>query len=172
MTGGECPADKSEDSSSKDRFIIEVEINRAGNSRRYRKPYVAVWVEDKGGYPVKTISLWLMKDRPGPRWHPDLKQWYRADRMRQLVEDKSLVDGMSSATRSPGKYKVAWDGTDDAGAALPAGKYTFYVEAAREHGTYQLIKHPIEIGKPIQETLKGNAEIKSVKLEYQVGTAK
>ena len=113
-----------------------------------------------------------MKDRPGPRWHPDLKQWYRSDRMRQLVEEKSLVDGMSSATRSPGKYKIAWDATDDAGVALPAGKYTFYVEAAREHGTYQLIKHPFEIGKSMKETLKGNAEIKSVKLDYQVGTAK
>ena len=28
------------------------------------------------------------------------------------------------ATRSPGKYSVAWDGKDDAGKALPQGTYT------------------------------------------------
>ncbi|MFN5625729.1 MAG: DUF2271 domain-containing protein, partial [Planctomyces sp.] len=38
--------------------------------------------------------------------------------------------------------KVAWDGRDDKGDLLQSGKYTLYIEAAREHGTYQLMKHP------------------------------
>ena len=41
----------------------------AGNSRRYRRPYVAVWIEDKGGLTVRTLELWLQTRQPGPRWH-------------------------------------------------------------------------------------------------------
>ncbi|QDT11571.1 DUF2271 domain-containing protein [Planctomycetes bacterium K23_9] len=154
------------------RMVVEVEINRPDASRRYRKPYVAVWVEDKDRFPVKTIALWLMKNNPGPRWHPDLRQWYKSDRMRLLVEDESLIDGMSGATRSPGKYKFAWDGTDNDGKVLPPGEYMFYVESAREHGTYQLIKESIELGKPFKKSLSGNNEIKSVRLDYQTGASK
>jgi len=152
------------------RMVLQIEINRPTATRRYRNPYVAVWLEDEDKFPVKTIALWIMQDRPGPRWYPDLKQWYRGDRLRTLVDDADLIDGMSGATRSPGKYKVAWDGADDAGAPLAAGKYTLMVESAREHGSYQLIKHEIEIGKSLQKELKGNSEIKSVSLDYQVTT--
>lgn len=108
-----------------------------------------------------------MTDNPGPRWHPDLRQWYKGDRMRSLADDKSLIDGISGATRSPGKHKVAWDGKDNTGKPLPAGKYTLYVEAAREHGSYQLIKQEIEIGdQPFTKSITGNVEIKAVELEY------
>ncbi|MGB7342842.1 MAG: DUF2271 domain-containing protein [Pirellulaceae bacterium] len=154
------------------RMVIEVEIDRPDASRRYRKPYVAMWVEDKDKFPVKTIALWLMKDNPGPRWHPDLRQWYKSDRMRLLVEDEKLIDGMSGPTRSPGKHKVAWDGTDNKGKPLPPGQYTFYIESAREHGTYQLIKEVIELSKPFNKSLPGNNEIKSVALDYQTEVAK
>lgn len=167
-----CPADNSTTKSKSGRMVLEVEINRPAASRRYRKPYVAVWVEDGDKYPVKTIALWIMQNRPGPRWYPDLKQWYRGDRMRSLVDEKDLIDGMSSATRSPGKYKVAWDGTDDAGVPLPPGKYNLLIESAREHGTYQLIKQEFEIGKSLKKQLKGNSEIKSVSVDYKATSEK
>lgn len=41
------------------------------------------------------------------------------------------------------------------------------IEAAREHGTYQITKMPITIGTtPFSKTLEGNIEIKSAKVEY------
>ncbi|MEM7233491.1 MAG: DUF2271 domain-containing protein, partial [Planctomycetota bacterium] len=38
---------------------------------RYRRPYVAVWLEDSDGFPVKTAVLWIQTTAPGPRWHRD-----------------------------------------------------------------------------------------------------
>ena len=33
----------------------------------YRRPYLAVWLEDEDGFPVKTGVLWMQTDQPGPR---------------------------------------------------------------------------------------------------------
>lgn len=140
----------------------------AGNARRYRRPYVAVWVEDRDGLAVRTLALWLLARQPGPRWHPELKRWYRDDQTRQLADDTSLIDTISRATRPPGKYSVTWDGKDDHGKPLGPGTYTICIEAAREHGTYQIIRKTITIAdKPLAEDLKGNVEIKSASIEYR-----
>lgn len=57
---------------------------------------------------------------------------------------------------------------------LKPGKYTLYLEAAREHGTYQIIRHPLVLGAdPIKETkLKSNAECKAASVEYRPHKAK
>lgn len=147
---------------------VKFEIARPGQGGRYRRPYVAVWVEDKDGFPVKTLSLFLMVDNPGPRWHRDLRRWYAADQVRLLVDDTKLIGTVSKPTRNPGQYTVAWDGTDDAGELLPDGEYTLYLESAREHGTYQLMKQTIRIGGPVwRHELKGNAEISSASVSYE-----
>ncbi|MFN5534736.1 MAG: DUF2271 domain-containing protein [Planctomyces sp.] len=63
--------------------------------------------------------------------------------------------------------KVAWDGRDDKGDLLQSGKYTLYIEAAREHGTYQLMKHAFELGGAnFTEQLKGNTEISAASIKY------
>jgi thiamine biosynthesis lipoprotein ApbE len=148
---------------------VDFEINQPeGAGGRYRRPYVAAWVEDKDGLAVRTLALWLQAKQPGPRWHPELKRWFRDDKVRQLADETSLIDTVSRATRPPGKYSVTWDGKDDQGKALKPGTYTVFIEAAREHGTYQIIRKEITVGdKPFQETLKGNVEIKSASLEYR-----
>ena len=136
---------------------------------RYRRPYLAVWLEDPDGYPVKTATLWWQTEQPGPRWHRDLTRWYRNDRMRKLVEKTDLVDGISGATRGPGDYETHFDGTDNAGKPLPAGKYTLCLEAARENGTYKIIRQPIEWGEEaIEKTeLKGNIEITKASFAFR-----
>ncbi len=95
----------------------------AGNSRRYRRPYVAVWIEDKGGLTVRTLELWLQTRQPGPRWHKDLKRWYRDDQVRRQADETNLIDTISRATRPPGKYTVTWDGKDDHGKPVGPGTY-------------------------------------------------
>jgi len=150
-------------------FELEVnfELNGPTGGRSFARPYVAIWVEDQDGLPIRTLVLWVWNSGPGPQWIPDLRRWYRADRLRRLAEETDLVDTISRATRPPGKYKAIWDGKDDHGKLVAAGEYTLLIEAVREHGTYQIISQKIKLGDvPFTEELKGNAEIKSASIDY------
>ena len=79
-----------------------------------------------------------------------------------------MIETVSNPTRNPGKYKVAWDGRDNAGKLLPPGEYTLLIESAREHGAYRLIKTDFTFGKSFTADLKSNEEISSAKVEYTV----
>lgn len=134
------------------------------NDRGYRRPYVAVWVEDKDRFPVRTIALWYQK----PRWLPDLKAWSRGDRMRSMAEGTDLTRSVSSATRQAGKYSLKWDGKDNQGQFVKPGKYTVYIEAAREHGTYQIIRQEIDSRSGVKQfSFPGNTEIASASMDYR-----
>jgi thiamine biosynthesis lipoprotein ApbE len=129
-----------------------------------RRPYVAVWIEDKDKFPVRTIALWYQKER----WLPDLRSWHRGDRMRSMAEGSDLTASVASATRPPGKYTVKWDGKDNAGKPVKPGKYIVNIEAAREHGTYQIMRQEVEFdGKPKQLPVPGNQEISSATIDYR-----
>lgn len=152
-----------------DRWELEVQLEIAQpEGGRYHRPYVAVWIEDKDDIPVKTLCLWVQNSGRGPRWIPDLRRWFRGERVRQLADGGNLVDTFSSPTRMPGKYKLAWNGTDDQGKKVRQGKYVLCVEAAREHGTYQLMRKEVVIGKqPVHLDLGTNVEIKSAVVDYR-----
>ena len=129
-----------------------------------RRPYVAIWIEDKDKFPVRTIALWQQKSR----YLTDLKNWYRADRMRSMAEGSDLIGTITSATRSPGKYTVKWDGKDNAGKPVKAGTYFVNIEAAREHGTYQMMRQEMDFsGTPKTAQLPGGSEIASATIEYR-----
>ncbi len=130
---------------------------------------MAVWVEDKDGKSVRTLSLWVSMGGAGPfQWLPDLKRWYASDHERKRYDKKELLFTIARPTRQPGKYKVIWDGKDDHNKLLPAGEYTISIEAAREHGTYQNIRKQVTLSdKPFTEELKGNVEIRSASIEYR-----
>lgn len=131
---------------------------------RARRPYVAVWVEDADHFPVRTIALWTEK----PRYIPDLKQWYKDDQIRSMSEGTDLTRTVSSATRPPGHYTLNWDGKDNQGKPVKAGIYTICVEAAREHGTYQVERHELNFnGQPQQYTFPAGTELGAVSLDYR-----
>jgi hypothetical protein len=139
---------------------LSITFQLAPNGKR---PYVAVWIEDQDKLPVRTLALWYQK----PRWLPDLRNWYREDRMRAKAEGKDITASVASATRSPGKYSLNWDGKDQAGKPVKPGKYTVNIEAAREHGTYQILRQEMEFqGTPKQIDLKGGTEISAASLNY------
>ena len=136
--------------------------------RRYRRPYVVAWIEDSEGRTVRTLFLWVSLGGSGPdRWLPDLKRWYRGDQD-ELSDKKNMVFTVARPTRTPGKYSALWDGKDDMGKLVSKGKYTLLIDSAREHGTYQHIKKPLEFGnEPLSINLNGNPEIGSPKVEYR-----
>ena len=143
-------------------LTVNLEIAQP-DGMRARRPYVAVWIEDKDKFPVRTIALWFQK----PRWLPELRAWFRDDRVREKAEGKEIASSISSATRSPGKYTVKWDGKDNAGKLVKAGKYTVCIEAAREHGTYQMIRQEVDFnGTPKQIPLQGGTELSAASLDY------
>jgi thiamine biosynthesis lipoprotein len=151
-------------------LVVNFEINRPDDQKeRYRRPYVAIWVEDGDGMPVRTLALWVSMGGSGPfQWLPDLKRWFKSEQDRKAAEKKEIFFTVSRPTRPPGKYKVIWDGKDNHGKQLPGGNYTITVEAAREHGTYQSMRKQITLSsKPFIEDLKGNVEIRSASIEYR-----
>jgi FAD:protein FMN transferase len=128
-----------------------------------RRPYVAVWIEDKDRFPVRTLAVWYEK----ARWLNELRAWYRDDRLRAMSEGGEIPNSVTSATRSPGKYTFKWDGKDNSGKPVKAGGYTVLVEAAREHGGYSLVHREMNFnGDPAQAQLPPDVELGAVSLDY------
>jgi hypothetical protein len=151
-------------------LVVNFEINAPeAEGRRYRRPYVAIWIEDQDGRPVRTLLLWVSMGGAGPfQWIPDLKRWYRADQLRKQQDRTELVFTIARPTRPPGKYRAVWDGKDDRGKPVPAGRYTLMIDAAREHGTYQNLRTNVTVGEqPFTRALEGGAEIRSAQVEYR-----
>mgnify|MGYP000632668302 FL=1 len=138
-------------------LLINVELADLGGGAR--RPYVAVWVEDEQHKPVRRLALWYRK----PRWLPDLRSF--SDAQREVPIDLMSI---ASATRSAGNYSLIWDGKNDKGEYVALGNYTVYIEAAREHGTYQLMKQTMKFdGKAKSQALSGNEEVSGANLVYK-----
>ena len=135
----------------------------------YRRPYLAVWVEDSKGLPVRTLNLWIGMGGSGPdRWLDDLRRWYRPDEIKTLIEKKNMVYATARPTRPPGKYTVIWDGKDDAGKPLPTGTYVIYLESAREHGPYSITHKAITVGDTLfDEEIQPNVELTTARVSYR-----
>ncbi|HPF13515.1 MAG: DUF2271 domain-containing protein [Planctomycetes bacterium] len=147
--------------------LARIAQGQGGERRReggYKRPYVAVWVENASGQPVRTLSLWIERDR----WISDLRQWSR------MVDHKAdAIQAVTRATRGPGTYTLAFDGRNDQGEALPAGTYSLLIEAAREHGTYQLQQQELILdGRALHFTLNPGSELGMAKVDYEPPVAK
>ena len=90
---------------------------------------------------------------------PDLRRWYRGN--------ADLLDTVSSATRNPGTYAVAWDGKTDRGAAAPRGDYYVCIESAREHGPYSLVRGKVTLGaSAFRKDLGTDGDIGAARVSY------
>lgn len=149
-------------------LLVSFAINRPKEAGRYRRPYVAIWVEDEKGAPVRNLLFWVSTGGAGPfQWLPDLKRWY-ADVMTRVKTTKFDPFVIAQPTRPPGEYSALWDGKDDKGRPVKPGEYTVLIEAVREHGGHGLIRQRVTLGDAaFVKELKGNDEIKSAKLEYK-----
>ena len=142
-------------------FELNIELELSRFEGRSLRPFVAVWVENEKSEPVRTLALWYNNNR----WLPDLKRWYA--KHFEKLQKPVFTDAVSGATRSAGKYTIKWDMKDDSGNTVEPGKYTVYIEAVRERGTYQLINREIELNEdPRRIELEGGIEIASAFIEY------
>jgi len=143
-------------------LTMTFELARLGGMAR--RPYIAAWIEDADHFPVRTLAVWTDGK---PRYLPELRAWYRADRLRSMAEGTQILNAVSSATRSPGKYTLEWDGKDNAGKTVKAGTYTVLLEVTREHGGYQLLKQDMEFAAaPKSVTFPAGTEVTSASFDY------
>jgi hypothetical protein len=109
----------------------------------YHRPYVAVWIENPDKTAVKTLAVWYdvkLKNQEGQKWLKDMRQWWR-----RAGRDMSLpADGISAATRAPGRHQVVFKGGASPLGNLPAGQYNLVVEAAREVGGVEVLRAPFQ----------------------------
>ncbi|MSX20945.1 MAG: DUF2271 domain-containing protein [Actinobacteria bacterium] len=131
--------------------------------RPIRNPYIAVWVEDSRGNLVQTISAWYQQTPRGLRYLNHLRSWYT-----QYTES-GAEPTISGATRGPGTYTVAWDGTGLAGKPVAQGDYVLFVEAAREQGPYSFTSTPVTLGTSgFGGTLPADGELSALTVEITV----
>jgi len=136
---------------------VAVELPKL-DAKRYRRPYVAVWIENADGKPVRSLSVW----GNAPKYLKDLPEWWKFAK-----EDQALIKAVTRATRGPGKYDVVWDGKDDKGKALPQGTYTVKVEVHREFGKLVRQSGTIECkAEAAKATLDKNEETADTLVEY------
>lgn len=132
---------------------LELSINLAKQSGEYHNPYVAAWIENDSGKSVRTLVLW----REGAKWLKDLRTWWRKVGRR----NKALVDGVTSATRPAGDYKLNFAAIDDQDQPLANGNYTLKVEVVRENGGRAIIKQKFSLnGKSQSYQLAATGETK------------
>ena len=133
-----------------------------------KNPYMAVWIEDAAGEMVQTVSLWLQSGK-GEKWWPDMTRWYQRDSKRAAAGGPATAQTVTGATRTAGDHSVAWKGTRYGGAAAAQGSYFLCIEAAREHGPYELIREPLTLGsKAFTQALTPNGELTKASVSYVV----
>lgn len=132
----------------------------------YHRPYVAGWIEDGAGQAKATVFAWYdvkKRDGGGLKYLKELRTWWR-----KAGRDLTLpADGVSGATRAPGRQTVTVDSAALKG--LPAGQYSLVIEASREAGGHDLVKLPLSYSpaKPVTVSGKGDGELGDVRVAYK-----
>jgi hypothetical protein len=133
----------------------------------YHEPYVALWIENEKGESTNLAVWYQLEERgqksdKGEEWLKDMRQWWR-----RIGRDTDMpVDGVSGATRAPGKHTVTFSEGKAPLGKLKSGNYVLMVEAAREVGGRELVKVPFTwpVKTAAGQSAKGSKELGEVKL--------
>lgn len=148
-------------------LVMEVELPRL-NVAEYHKPYVAIWLEDSNRKATQ-IALWYdkdMKDNEGKKWLKDIRQWWR----RIGRKAQQPFDGITSATKGPGKHTVLIDLNAKQLNTLADGEYQLRIEASREVGGKEMISIPLSW--PLQTNefplkASGHSELGNIQIQFK-----
>lgn len=145
---------------------VSVEIPKL-QVAEYHRPYIAIWVEKPDQSVGANLNVWYdlksnAKAEAGSTWLKDLRLWWR-----KSGRDLTMpVDGVSGATRAPGKHVLLFKANKPGLAQLPPGDYQLVVEAAREVGGREVVKVPFHwpqaSGKPLEA--KGQHELGTIQV--------
>jgi hypothetical protein len=132
----------------------------------YHRPYVAIWLEQEGA-PARTLQVWYdydMKNGEGTKWLRDVRQWWRASGRSM----KLPADGVTGATRAPGKHQLKFTAGNGPLGSIAPGQYTLVIEAAREVGGRELLRLPFNWPAKAGATVRasGQSELGAVALSF------
>ena len=140
-------------------LTVTVEIPRL-NTASYHRPYVAVWIERPDQATVRTLAVWYQQtannEGDGRDWLKDMRTWWRRGGRAMTMP----ADGISSATKAPGRHTVTTPGARLSG--LAAGDYVIVVEAARELGGREVVRVPFRWGGANTASGQGSTELGAV----------
>ena len=147
-------------------LTVSVEVPRLTSST-YHRPYVSVFIEQTpppgsaagvNGAPVRTLAVWyeVSNVAEGKDWLKDMRSWWRS-MGRGMTRP---ADGVSSATKAPGRHTVRITGAQLRN--LPAGNYQLVVEAARELGGREAVRIPFRWGAANTGRGTGSTELGAV----------
>ena len=138
---------------------VSVEIPRLSGAS-YHRPYVAVWIERPDNTAVRTLAVWYQQtansEGDGKDWLKDMRTWWRRGGRALTLP----ADGVSSATKAPGRHTVSVPGARLRN--LPAGDYVMVVEAARELGGRESVRVPFRWGAANTARAAGSNELGAV----------
>ena len=131
--------------------------------RPYERPYVAIWISDPQGNPLRNLLL-LGDDQ---RWASSNTLWWRRVGSRTRLATLNVT----RPTRGPGEYQLVWDGTDESGASLLEGDYLLNVEAVSRYGRHNHVWQPFSI-RPGTQTLEnpGDNEVGPFRFTLEVNS--
>lgn len=148
-------------------LLIDIEIPRQSVAE-YHRPYVVGWLEKENAEVIHagTLFVWFdvkKKFDAGQKWLTDMRQWWRKSG-RELTLP---INGVTSATRAPGRHTMTIDAAKVSG--LKPGSYVLMVEAAREVGGREVVRVPFTYspGKGGTVSGKGDSELGTVTLTYK-----
>jgi FAD:protein FMN transferase len=130
---------------------------------RVHNPYLAVWIEDAAGTPLRTLNVTMQGGTKGQKYLKDLRRWFTSDQARISAGGSDILEAVTSPTRLPGATDLVWDGRNDAGEFVAAGSYTLCIEAARERGPYDLLCEELAFtGEPFEQQLADSGDLQQV----------
>ena len=140
-------------------LTVSVEIPRL-TVAAYHRPYVAVWIERPDQTSVRTLAVWYETSNlaEGKDWLKDMRTWWRRGGRGLTLP----ADGVSSATKAPGRHAVTVPGARLSN--LPAGDYVMVVEAARELGGREAVRVPFRWGAANTARAAGSTELGTVSI--------
>ena len=144
---------------------LDIEVPRI-HVAEYHKPYVAIWIANPDQTVAADLGVWYqLSDGPegeGTTWLKDLRQWWRRSGRNLDLP----VDGVTGATRGPGRHALRFPADTPPLAQLPSGDYLLVVEAVREVGGREMLKIPFRwAGEAFSAQAAGEHELGNVFLK-------